>query len=167
MKYLHAISHCNTQLREAIEDDDEKLFRLFIACRDDLLAAISEWTVAQQESFLRIQFEAQRDQYYREFPDVQQQVIVREGDIIGQILVARTDEFRLVDLSLLPEFRNFGIGSSLLQGLLDEAEGSGRRITLHVLQNNPAIRLYQRLGFSDAGEQGIYRRMEWVPTCGA
>ena len=167
MKHLRPSSHREAQLREAGDDDLEKLFSLFAASREDLLAAISTWDETQQKTFMHLQFEAQRDQYRRQYPDAHWDVIIRQGEIIGQILVARADGFRLVDLSLLPEFRNLGIGSSLLQGLLDEAEGSGRRVTLHVLQNNPAIHLYQRLGFSDAGEQGIYRRMEWVPTCGA
>jgi ribosomal protein S18 acetylase RimI-like enzyme len=168
MKHLRPTSHREAQLREASEDDDEKLFSLFAASREDLLAAISSWDEAQQETFIRLQFQAQRDQYYREFPDVQRDVIVRQGEIIGQILIAPIDEeLRLVDVSLLPAFRNRGIGNALLRDLLDKAAGENKRVTLHLLQGNPAVRLYQRLGFSHVGEQGVYQRMEWVSAAGA
>lgn len=167
MKHLRPTSHREAQLREASEDDDEKLFSLFATSREDLLAAISNWDEVQQETFMRLQFQAQRDQYRRQYPHAYWDVIVRQDEIIGQILVAPIDEeLLLVDVSLLPAFRNCGIGNALLRDLLDKAVGENKRVTLHVLQNNPAVRLYQRLGFSDAGEQGIYRRMEWVPACG-
>ena len=90
------------------------------------------------------------------------------GEIIGQIQIAvLDDELRLVDLSLLPEYRNRGIGSALLRDLLDEAAGANKRVILHVSQGNPAARLYERHGFSYVGEQGIYWRMEWRPACAA
>jgi len=166
MEHLHPSPRSQAQLREASEDDGEKLFRLFAACRDDLLAAVSNWDEAQQEAFMRFQFQTQRNQYRCLYADLHLQVILRQGEIIGQILVATIgDELRLVDVSLLPEFRNRGIGKDLLRDLLDKATGENKRVTLQVLQGNPAIRLYRRLGFSHAGEQGIYRRMEWIPAC--
>jgi len=165
MKHRHQSPHPQARLREAGEDDGEKLFSLFAACRDDLLAAVSNWDEARQECFMRLQFQTQRDQYRRQYADLHLQVIVRQGEIIGQILVAPIDdELRLVDVSLLPEFRNRGIGKALLQDLLVKAAGENKRVTLHLLQGNPAVRLYRRLGFSHAGEQGIYRRMEWIPA---
>jgi len=167
MKPLRPSSHREAQLREAGEDDGENLFGLFTASRDDLTAAISNWDAAQQESFMRLQFQAQRDQYRHQYPGAQWDVVIRQDEIIGQILVAAIDdELRLVDVSLLPEFRNRGIGNALLSDLLDKAAGENKRVTLHVLQGNPAVRLYERLGFSHSGEQGIYRRMEWVPVSG-
>ena len=168
MKPIHPSSHREVQLREAGAADGEKLFSLFTASRDDLLAAVSNWDEAQQKTFMRLQFQAQRDQYRCQYPDAHWDVIIRRGEIIGQIIVApMDDELLLVDVSLLPEFRNRGIGNALLQDLLDKAAGENKRVTLHVLQGNPAVHLYERLGFSHAGEQGIYRRMEWVPASGA
>jgi ribosomal protein S18 acetylase RimI-like enzyme len=146
-----------------VEADGEQLFNLFIACRDDLLAAFSNLDAAQRESLLRIQFEAQRNQYCRQFPEARHDLIIKDGAIIGQILVARGDGIHLVDLCLLPEHRNLGIGGNLLRDLLGEAKMAGKRVSLQVLQGNPAVRLYQRLGFNLLEEQGVYRRMEWLP----
>jgi predicted GNAT family acetyltransferase len=43
---------------------------------------------------------------------------------------------------------------------MDEADASGRKLSIHVEMNNPARSLYDRLGFRQAGEQGIYVLME-------
>ncbi|MDH3389967.1 MAG: GNAT family N-acetyltransferase, partial [Gammaproteobacteria bacterium] len=141
------------------------LFELFAATRNDLIAAIPNLDAAQKENFLRVQFQAQRDQYLAQFTSAQWDLIVSQGRIIGQILVAPIgDEIRLVDVSLLPEFRNRGIGGALLEDLLDRAASENRCVSLHVLPDNPAIHLYRRLGFVHAGVQGVHQRMEWRPA---
>ncbi len=84
---------------------------------------------------------------------------------VGRLYVIRWDhEIRIVDIALLPQFRRSGIGSSLLQNILAEGARSGKTVTIHVEQFNPAMRLYERLGFQEIGEVGVYYRMEWSPT---
>ena len=61
-----------------------------------------------------------------------------------------------MDIALLPEYRNGGIGSGLLRELLEEAAATSRRLTIHVERYNPALRLYRRLGFEPVGETGVY-----------
>ena len=86
------------------------------------------------------------------------------SQILIRIYVDRTeDEIRVIDISLLPEFRNQGIGSALLQGVLGEAAESNRAVHLSVVEGNPARRLYQRLGFVQIGESGFYHSLEWRP----
>lgn len=165
MMRLRPSSHPAARLREAVDADDAELLKLFAASRVDLLAAISQLDESQRESFMRIQFEARRNQYRRQYPQAHWEVIVTGDKIIGQIVVALVgDEFRLVDLALLPAFRNRGIGSAVLQDLLDEAAGAGRSVSLHVLRDNPALHLYRRLGFVVTGEDDVYRHMQWAPV---
>jgi ribosomal protein S18 acetylase RimI-like enzyme len=72
---------------------------------------------------------------------------------------------RIVDIALLPEQRGKGIGTALLRDLLAEADGTGKRVTIHVERLNPALRLYERLGFRVA-EEGVYLFLERPPaTC--
>ena len=59
-----------------------------------------------------------------------------------------------MDIALLPEYRGRGIGTALLEELLVEADATGRRVTIHVERFNPARRLYERLGFVEAGDPG-------------
>jgi Phage Tail Collar Domain len=43
-------------------------------------------------------------------------------------------------------------------------EDGGCKLSIHVEMNNPARRLYERLGFRPAGEHGVHVLMERVPT---
>ena len=52
-----------------------------------------------------------------------------------------------------------------MQALLDEAAAAGKCVSIHVEVYNPAIHLYERLGFQPKGEDnGVYRLMEWRAT---
>jgi ribosomal protein S18 acetylase RimI-like enzyme len=73
----------------------------------------------------------------------------------------RPAEIRLVDIAFLPEFRSGGLGTSILRDLLAEGEAAGKPVTIHVEVYNPAMRLYERLGFRSVEERGPYRLMEW------
>jgi GNAT superfamily N-acetyltransferase len=50
-------------------------------------------------------------------------------------------------VAVLPEVRGQGIGTALLQSLLASVPPSVPRVSLSVNLDNPAARLYQRLGF--------------------
>lgn len=47
-----------------------------------------------------------------------------------------------------------------MRDLLAEALDSGKKLTVHVEKDNPARRLYDRLGFIAIGESGIYDLLE-------
>ena len=41
----------------------------------------------------------------------------------------------------------------------------GKTVTIHVEYNNPALQLYQRLGFQKIGEfNSVYYLLEWKPA---
>jgi hypothetical protein len=46
-----------------------------------------------------------------------------------------------------------------------EAEGArgGKRVSIHVQMFNPALALYECLGFRKRREVGVYHFMEWSP----
>jgi ribosomal protein S18 acetylase RimI-like enzyme len=62
----------------------------------------------------------------------------------------------IVDVALLPAHRGRGIGTALLTPILDEAERTGRAVSIHVARENPARRLYDRLGFVQVADQGVH-----------
>jgi ribosomal protein S18 acetylase RimI-like enzyme len=83
---------------------------------------------------------------------------------IGRLIVDRGERFiRLVDLSLLPEYRSRGIGTSILLSLQEESADTGRPIVLQVFETNRAKTLYQRLGFVCTAKEGMYETMQWRP----
>lgn len=57
-------------------------------------------------------------------------------------------------MAVLAGYRGKGIGTSLLSRLLSSAGASFENISLSVAVGNPAMRLYQRLGFEVAGKHG-------------
>jgi GNAT superfamily N-acetyltransferase len=61
---------------------------------------------------------------------------------------------------LVPEYQRRGIGSSLLDRLIREAEGEGLPIHLRLLKVNPALSLYERKGFRVVRREGPYIYME-------
>lgn len=61
---------------------------------------------------------------------------------------------------LLPEQRNLGIGSGLVCRLIESAKAAGKPLFAHVLKANPAWQLWQRLGFVEVSNDGVYRHIE-------
>jgi len=150
-------------LRTVSFADEQFLFRVYASTRADELGAVF-WSEEQLEAFLKMQFALQQRAHAAQHPQAEHQIVLFDDVAAGAIRVNRTtDEIHLVDIALLPEYRNAGIGSSLLKELLAEGERSRRTVSLQVLKTNRAIKLYERMGFSVAAEDGAYLRMEWRP----
>lgn len=126
------------RLRPATDMDREQLLEVYASTREEEIARV-QWPDGAREAFLSQQFEAQ-DAYYREYyANASFDVIEVEGRLAGRLYVDRSPaEIRIVDIALLPEFRGRGMGTALLRGLIAEAEASGRSLTIHVEQGNPA-----------------------------
>jgi ribosomal protein S18 acetylase RimI-like enzyme len=123
------------------------------------------WDDAQKDAFLRMQFDAQ-DAWWREhYTGATFDVILVDGEPAGRLYVhRRATEIRIVDIALLPEHRRNGVGSSLLRKLLAEADAAAKCVTIHVERMNPALRLYERLGFAVAEDKGVYLFLERRPV---
>jgi len=151
-------------LREAAPDDAQFLARLYRDTRRQEVAAWG-WPPEQQEWFLCMQFDAQRRSYLAAYPHAVDQIVCLEGAAVGRMLVAEEPAAtHLVDVALLEEQRNMGIGSGLVLELLRQCESQKRPVRLQVLQGNRAIRLYQRLGFVQTSVDLMYIQMEWLPS---
>ena len=125
---------------------------------------VTDWTDEQKEWFVRMQFQAQHAWYQEHYGDAQFDLVLMNGVPAGRLYVhRRATEIRLVDISLMPELRDGGIGSALLRELMAEAEAAGKPLTIHVEKYNPAMRLYLRLGFKPIEDRGPYDLMEWKP----
>src|ERR1043166_7618829 len=112
-------------LRPVLSGDEEFLFSAYASTRVEEMDLI-DWNILQKQAFLQMQFRAQRQQYQYSYPDAIHQIIEFNGVSAGQWIVHRSaDEICLVDIALLPEFRNLGLGSSLLRSL----QAEGKKIT--------------------------------------
>ncbi len=149
--------------RNAAPEDESFLFKLYASTRTEELNAWG-WDTQQQQAFLKMQFQARQISYRNQFPNNNYQIVLIQKLAVGAMLIIRNEaEIHLVDLALLPEYRDRGIGTFLLQNLLAEAAQTRKPVRLHVIQVNRAFQLYQRLGFSTVGNNGIHLAMEWLP----
>jgi ribosomal protein S18 acetylase RimI-like enzyme len=150
-------------LRPITPADTEFLARVYASSRAEELA-VTGWPEELKEDFCRRQFDAQSAYYAANYPEASFQIIERDGWPIGRLYVARWEkEIRIVDITLLPESRGSGIGTKLLRDLQDEARAAGKTLTIHVERFNRALGLYQRLGFQQVEDKGVYLLMRWNP----
>ena len=90
-------------------------------------------------------------------------IITRDGADIGWLQMApEGDAIFLKQLFVDAPLRGRGIGTLVMHRLIDEATRAGRATTLGVVKTNPALRLYQRLGFAvtHEDERKLYIRRE-------
>ena len=153
-------------LRPELPDDVGFLFQVYVSTRTEELA-LTNWDEATRTAFLTQQFNAMRRGYRAMFPAGEFLIIQLAGQPVGRMVLNRSAaQIRVVDVALLPEFRNQGIGTGLMRGVGAEAAGIGKVVTLSVLKFNRAGQWYARLGFTPVGEAGIYDEWEWRPDTG-
>jgi ribosomal protein S18 acetylase RimI-like enzyme len=71
----------------------------------------------------------------------------------------------LLRLYLLPAFQRRGVGGTVVGALVEAAHAGGLPVDLTVLRaNDPARRLYERLGFRTVGETPTHLHMEAAPA---
>jgi GNAT superfamily N-acetyltransferase len=149
--------------RPITETDHAFLRELYGSTRAQEMEAVP-WPTEEKRAFLDMQFDAQHRFYAKQFPTASFELVLENGEAIGRLYVdRRRDEHRVIDIALLPEWRGRGVGGQLMRGLLEEAAGVGKMVRIHVERLNPAMRLYERLGFQKIEDQGVYDLMEWRP----
>lgn len=127
--------------------------------------ALVDWTDEQKKNFLCMQFNAQHHYYHEQFSRARFDIIEQGNTAIGRLYVdRRVDEIRIIDIALLPAHRGQGIGGNIMQSLIDEAACDDKSLSIHVEHNNPAMHLYQRLGFRHVSDEGVYYFMKWEAT---
>lgn len=149
------------RLRPVVAEDEAFLLRVYSSTRADELALVP-WNDAQREAFLRMQFDAQQAHYQSHFPEAVHQIIERAGQPVGRLYVLREDKLmRILDITILPEFRNAGIGTPLITDLMKEAAAAGKSLQIYVESYNPSLRLFECLGFKPVEENGMHILMQW------
>jgi ribosomal protein S18 acetylase RimI-like enzyme len=148
-------------LRAIQPDDEELLCRVYASTRTEELAPLA-WTEEEKAAFLRRQFAAQHRYYQENYTSSRFEVVLVDGRPAGRLYVARwPEELRVIDIALLPEYRRRRIGTALLRALLEEAADRGLPVRVHVERFNPALALYEGLGFRMVEDRGVYLFLEW------
>ena len=160
----HDLQEMSITLRPIGPEDLKFLLDVYASTRTDEMRLL-DWDKQTKEVFLHLQFEAQHRYYSENYPGAEFQVILLDGKPVGRLYIHRREsEIRIMDITVLPEHRNKGIGSFLLDQVLTLATNRQLPVTIHVEQFNPALNLYKRLGFRLVEERGVHLFMKWVPT---
>ena len=150
-------------LRPVTADDEAILLEIYNSSRGDDLRGLG-WAEDRISEFLGMQYEAQQHFYESEYKRATDEIVLREGEPAGRLIVeCREHEIRCVDVALLPAHRNRGIGTFLIRKLQDEARHERKPLRLRVIRFNRAVSLFERSGFVRTSETGTHFQMEWTP----
>jgi GNAT superfamily N-acetyltransferase len=141
-------------LRRVTSDDYNRLWKLKEqTMREYVEQTWGTWEAVPQEQHFRRSFS----------PDLLR-VIVAEGRDVGLLHVERLPaEFFLANIQIQPGEQRRGLGSAVIQRVMEEARVAGLPVRLQVLKVNPARRLYERLGFAVFEETATHFVMRWSP----
>lgn len=106
--------------------------------------------------------ERNREQFESWIAAGQLDMIEFDSESAGVICVeARPEHLYIRSIFLRAAFRQRGIGAWLLAQTTREAENSGRVVVLKVIRGNPALGLYERLGFRQINEDPATLHMQY------
>jgi GNAT superfamily N-acetyltransferase len=152
----------NVSLRPVTDADQEFLVGVYASTRAAELAQV-DWDESEKDAFIRWQYAMQKQEYEARYPNARYDLILVDDQPAGRIWVGTDDtQIRLLDIALLTEFQNRGVGAYLLRQLIDEAKRARKPLRHMVFMlNENANRFYERLGFVTIEDVGGYKHMEW------
>ena len=144
-------------------EDRSFLLELYKSSRGDDLRGLG-WDEQRISEFLDMQYEAQQNFYTRDYRDATDELMLLKDKPIGRLMIeSRPHEIRCIDLALLPEYRERGWGTEIIQKLQDQARREQKPLRLQVIRFSRAVNLFDRLGFVRTSETGTHFQMEWTP----
>ena len=139
------------RLRPAQPSDAEFMFVLARAALGPYVEEIWGWRDDEQRS--------RQEDWFARTPA---QVIEADAEAVGCLSVVEHDDSIVIDrIALLPPWQGRGIGTRLMRQVMEDAERRDLPVRLSVLDNNPARRLYERLGFQVTSVAPPRITMEW------
>lgn len=92
-------------------------------------------------------------------------IVEQDGAPVGVIKVLQDGRTWTIDqFQILPTHQRQGLGTTVLRAVIREARHSGALLRLSVLKQNPAARLYARLGFRTLAESPQSYKMTFIDT---
>jgi [ribosomal protein S18]-alanine N-acetyltransferase len=133
----------STSVRCAQKDDLPRVIEIASHCRN-----AAHWTAEQYNKFLT-----------SENPEQSLFFVITSEDQVNGFLIGclAADEWEIENIAIDPPVQCTGLGSHLLGEFLAFSRRRGRAVFLEVRESNtPARKLYQKLGFTEAGRRKSY-----------
>lgn len=151
------------ELRPVILPDDENFLQdVYATTRDDV--QYLPWDESLKREFILMQYRAQKAHYDEYYKNSVHYIVIYDGRPAGRYWMDYgKEDIRLVDMSILPEYRGHGIGTELFKYAFERSGELGLPCVLHVMKEHRSIPMYKRLGFRIIGETGVHDKMERPP----
>lgn len=152
-------------LQPARPQDEEVLVRLF-AESQQLLTGVSA-DDALWQTLIAMQYRGRKQTYLAAFPAAEDSILCIEDPLdglkpVGRLLLDRaSNRWRIVDIAVLAEYRQKGLGTWVLENCQQQCRTAGAELILQVKPENRARRLYARLGFRTTSEDALSVEMVW------
>jgi ribosomal protein S18 acetylase RimI-like enzyme len=148
-------------LRRAEPDDHAFLYRLFYSTQAEKLQ-LWHLTPEAKERLVALIYAGFERHYTMLAAMSDDRLVLLNNEPVGRMIILQMpDEIRLADLTIVPGYRNRGIGGALIGQLQTESVMTKRPVRLRVGKYDRAFRLYQRLGFYKIEEAQPYLHLEW------
>ena len=145
----------NIKFRKCTLEDFDFLFKLKKDNFKIYVDKIWGWNDEDQIERMRIDLEETLEQ---------KQIIIFNDVEIGvfSFYMLENDVCRINEINILKEYQRKGIGSYILENKLKENSDKNIKTILQVFKDNPAFKLYKRLGFEVYEETETHYRMEKI-----
>jgi len=136
-------------LQQAKAEHYDFALHLYLLTMRPYMEELDMWDERQQRAIFAAQWKRE-----------EARIISVDGKDVGWLQVAELPtEIRLQKFYISPSHQRSGIGSEVMSNLLAAWRSTGKKVVLRVLKNNPARRLYERLGFAVVAEESVTFRM--------
>ena len=138
------------KLRKASEEDYEFIYQVKKEAYQNYVEInFGSWDEEKQREYFRSFISVCKEDAY---------IITFEGNDIGFYNGHLSEnEFEIGNICIVPAYQNKGIGTNILKGII--LQNCEKDITLQYFKQNPACKLYERLGFKITGETAYHYQM--------
>jgi ribosomal protein S18 acetylase RimI-like enzyme len=149
--------------KEELSSHQDFLFSLYASSRETemLLSSLND---KEQKRFLRSQFELRKTSYHNDYPNAYYLVIFKNKKPIGRIVInidSSMSSIHIIDIALIKKEQNKGIGTALLNDIMNYAQKEKKSVGLSVASDNiRAFKLYQKLGFTPIKLENNYYQLK-------
>lgn len=145
----------NYSTREAVESDYEFLFELKKITEKQAIANVFGW-----DETIQLQIHQQ------EWEQAKPLIIMVDGEDVGSVLIEqRSDEIYFGRFFILPSYQGQGLGSAVMQNVIEMSQKQQLPISLLYLQGNRVGALYRRHGFEVTSETEQFVYMQRPVSC--